>query len=596
MSLEVQGQPSPGPHAVGEAARRSRYCVACGAHHARPLFRDLVTCSACGMIYYPHRLAPEEVTRLYSEAYFGGAEYYDYLADRPVHEANFRARVRHLARWLPRGRHLLEVGCSYGFFLNLARARWRVRGCDIATEPCRYAREILGLDVLAGDFLEIPLARDEVDALCLWDTIEHLEDAEGYLARAADVLKPGGILALSTGDIGSWLARWQGPRWRQIHPPTHLWYFSRQTMRRTLDRFGFEMCWFRRIGLARSVGQIVYSLTSLKMRRALARPPVLHAERSGPAETLAQHFRPHDGRRPEARAYGHGPRGLPMMLLTRLTRARFDRSPAIVGGSPTSFPGGSSRPYLWGKLLLGLLPLALVLLLDADILRRRGVAGFVGSPDARFYVYQLHRMGELRGRWWELGSDALVGRPYPTAAAKHPGIYEGLDLLLPSAVTSRFLDPVANYLALLTLALACNGWVAALLAYRLTHSYRWSALAVVLITWNLSTGAHAGRSPAPAPFRLGPTRRLRLLPLPRHSNAAPGAAPGIGSGPGAAKLLLLRLFPGTRPRTPRAGRDHRRSAGPASRRVGYGGDLDLRPARRGPDLPRLDDRPPGGLG
>jgi len=178
-----------------------------------------------------------------------------------------------------------------------------------------------------------------------------------------------------------------------------------------------------------------------------------------------------------------------MMLLTRLTRARFDRSPAIVGGSPTSFPGGSSRPYLWGKLVLGLLPLALVLLLDADILRRRGVAGFVGSPDARFYVYQLHRMGELRGRWWELGSDALVGRPYPTAAAKHPGIYEGLDLLLPSAVTSRFLDPVANYLALLTLALACNGWVAALLAYRLTHSYRWSALAVVLITWNLSTGA-----------------------------------------------------------------------------------------------------------
>jgi hypothetical protein len=177
-----------------------------------------------------------------------------------------------------------------------------------------------------------------------------------------------------------------------------------------------------------------------------------------------------------------------MTILARLTRARLDRSPAIVGGSPTSFPGGSSRPHPWGKLVLGLLPLALVLLLEADILRRRGVAGFVGTPDARFYVYQLHRMGELRGRWWELGSDALVGRPYPTAAAKHPGIYEGLDLLLPSAITSRFLDPVANYLALLTLALACNGWVAALLAYHLTHSYRWSALAVVLITWNLSTG------------------------------------------------------------------------------------------------------------
>ncbi|MGC1717641.1 MAG: hypothetical protein WA746_01520, partial [Isosphaeraceae bacterium] len=43
---------------------------------------------------------------------FPGAEYLDYLSDRPVHEANFRRRVRQLKPWVPRGARLFEVGRS----------------------------------------------------------------------------------------------------------------------------------------------------------------------------------------------------------------------------------------------------------------------------------------------------------------------------------------------------------------------------------------------------------------------------------------------------------------------------------------------------
>src|SRR5262249_50710544 len=55
----------------------------------------------------------------------------------------------------------------------------------------------------------------------------------------------------------------QGPRWRQIHPPTHIWYFSLETLRRTLKRFGMDVIGWRYVGMMRSLGQIVYSLTSL---------------------------------------------------------------------------------------------------------------------------------------------------------------------------------------------------------------------------------------------------------------------------------------------------------------------------------------------
>ena len=247
-----------------------RPCLACGSAHATELYRGLVTCCTCGLIYFPRRLSPEQVRQLYGADYFQGQEYLNYLDDRPVHEANFRARARDLARWLPPGKKLFEIGCSYGFFLDVARRSWEVEGCDISPEPCRHAREQLGLNASCADFLDLPLQKGDADAFALWDTIEHLEDPEPYLGRIADLLAPGGLLALTTGDIGSWLARLQGPRWRRIHPPTHLWYFSRATMQRTLNRFGFEMVSFQHVGMARSIGQIVYGLTSLhKPRPAL---------------------------------------------------------------------------------------------------------------------------------------------------------------------------------------------------------------------------------------------------------------------------------------------------------------------------------------
>lgn len=241
---------------------RPRPCIACGGKEAAPLYDNLAKCADCGLIYYPDQVSRDEIVSLYDRTYFHGAEYYDYQGDRSIHEANFRKRILQLSPWVKPGSRLFEIGCSYGYFLNLAKQHWQVGGCDVAVEPCKHAQS-LGLNTHVGDFTDVPLNKGDVDAFCLWDTIEHLYAPDLYLRRMAQLLNPGGVLALTTGDIGSMLAKFQGPRWRQIHPPTHLWYFSRETMQRLLARFGFEMVSFRRIGLWRSLGQIVYSLTSL---------------------------------------------------------------------------------------------------------------------------------------------------------------------------------------------------------------------------------------------------------------------------------------------------------------------------------------------
>lgn len=116
--------------------------------------------------------------------------------------------------------------------------------------------------------------------------------------------------------------------------------------------------------------------------------------------------------------------------------------------------------------------------------------GFSQLPlrgDTSFYVYQLARVGELKGQWWKLGDDLLVGKPYPSAAAKHPGLYEGLDLLLLSSFSARLLDPLVNYHLMVLLVLLLNAWVAAALVSHATGSALWSCIAVLLITLNPST-------------------------------------------------------------------------------------------------------------
>ena len=74
------------------------------------------------------------------------------------------------------------------------------------------------------------------------------------------MLKPNGHLFITTGDIDSKLAKSQGSRWRMIHPPSHLQYFSKNTLTKLLNSKGFEVIDVKYPGYWRSLGQILHGL------------------------------------------------------------------------------------------------------------------------------------------------------------------------------------------------------------------------------------------------------------------------------------------------------------------------------------------------
>lgn len=243
------------------AASPRLHCAVCGSPGPfQSKWEILLSCPLCGLIFADQSMTEADIRRLYGKDYFTGSEYADYLGDKNALQRSFRLKLRRMTELAPQTRRVFEVGAAYGFFLELAQELWEAAGIDISEDAVAYGQDTLRLNVRQGDFLEAKIPPHHYDVFCMWDTIEHLMRPDAYIARIAELIAPGGSLFISTGDIASPVARRQGRRWRLIHPPTHLFYFSRSTLSCLLERHGFVVKEIQSIGTHRSLRQTVYSL------------------------------------------------------------------------------------------------------------------------------------------------------------------------------------------------------------------------------------------------------------------------------------------------------------------------------------------------
>lgn len=265
---------------VGERQGAALSCLVCGGQYQSSSLRGLFQCKSCGFISADLGIPDEVLQALYGEDYFHGQEYLDYAAEEESLRLNFNDRLRTLkpivADWPDAD--LFEIGCAYGFFLDEVKAQVRAAsGIDVSLDAVRYAVEQTGVDASYGDYLNFDLGR-KVDVIAMWDTIEHLKRPDLFIEKIAADLKPGGVVAITTGDIGSWNAWFRGGAWRMIHPPTHMHYFSVSTLSNLLVRNGFEIVHVSHPGNSRRIRSILYFIFALKMKRpalynALAKLP-----------------------------------------------------------------------------------------------------------------------------------------------------------------------------------------------------------------------------------------------------------------------------------------------------------------------------------
>jgi predicted Zn finger-like uncharacterized protein len=206
----------------------------------------VVRCPSCGLVFRATLPTRTELDEIYGQTYFGGGGavlregYLDYVGDADVHRTNARARLQRLAALVEPG-SLLDVGCAAGFFVDEAtRAGWTARGVDVSRPMVDWGRATLTADLRLGTLADVPQDREE-SCITMWDYLEHALDPRGDVEEAFSRLRAGGILALSTGDAGSLLARPSLRRWHLMTPRHHNFFFTRRTIRMLLETVGFEL-------------------------------------------------------------------------------------------------------------------------------------------------------------------------------------------------------------------------------------------------------------------------------------------------------------------------------------------------------------------
>lgn len=231
---------------------------------------DIVECPSCGLLFRAQLPSRAELEAIYDESYFSSAAgdtkgqgYLDYVGEGGLHRIAARRRLERLEQAIEPGR-LLDVGAAAGFFVDEAGSRgWEACGIDISPAMVRWGHEELGVELSVGDLQDLEPSPGRFDVVTMWDYLEHSRDPAADVARAGSLLRPGGLLALSTGDVATLVARLCGIRWHLLTPRHHNFFFSSRTISDLLVRNGFDVRSSGHPGNAYSIAYLAHKLRTL---------------------------------------------------------------------------------------------------------------------------------------------------------------------------------------------------------------------------------------------------------------------------------------------------------------------------------------------
>jgi len=237
---------------------RRRTCPNCGLRGRKPVLLNvrfarpgeapqrllLLRCPACTCPFYQDQKLPDYA----DEAMFARGRCTFYLQQG----AGLSLITRPLAQLQrPPGSRYLEVGCGFGFGLDFAvRAKGFVgTGLDPGL-VAGLGRELLGLDIerrLLGE--DEPALAQRFDVVMAAETIEHVPSPAGFVRTLRRVLRPDGVLVLTTPD-GDALQRETAPGGLVglLSPGLHLVFQTAASLRALLLEAGFRAVTLRRDG------------------------------------------------------------------------------------------------------------------------------------------------------------------------------------------------------------------------------------------------------------------------------------------------------------------------------------------------------------
>lgn len=187
---------------------------------------DLYRCRSCGIVYLGKYIESyDDSLYAYYQKYQGKnrSDIYNPLTRKSY------VQVLRLFETYGGGKSILDVGCGKGDFVDAALSEgYDIGGIELSQPAIDIAQEF-GLPVTKLDFFSGEIKNSSRDVLTMFEVIEHLPEPIKFLRRAEMVVKPSGLIYLTTPNFNSLDRRVLGPDWEVIHRE-HLTYFTPETL------------------------------------------------------------------------------------------------------------------------------------------------------------------------------------------------------------------------------------------------------------------------------------------------------------------------------------------------------------------------------
>ncbi|MFQ5904654.1 MAG: class I SAM-dependent methyltransferase [Candidatus Binatia bacterium] len=227
---------------------------------------DLERCPSCGLVATNPRPTREAISRYYPKTYYAyrpdplgwGSQIqgmilenlggYPAASKRPLMvriavralSALLGSHISYVLPYTERKGKLLDIGCGSGHFLSSARSLgWDTYGVEIDPGAAHLAIEN-GHTVAVGCGEELDYPGRFFDAVTLLQVLEHCHSPMNALLECRRVIKPTGVLIVSTPNFACGDREMFLDTWRNLDCPNHLFHFTPDTLVPMLANAGFK--------------------------------------------------------------------------------------------------------------------------------------------------------------------------------------------------------------------------------------------------------------------------------------------------------------------------------------------------------------------
>ena len=196
--------------------------------------RDALICPHCEHGWIENPASHGELEQIY-----GDLERWP--ATPPSKSLKFQMLGKELERLCPTKSKILDVGCGNGDFLFNLSEGWERFGIELGKNRAQMATKRARADVRADLIENVDFPNNYFDCITMFALIEHLLQPSQVLNKIHDLLKPGGIILVMTGDRTSKKALREKSDWYLYAPIEHFHFFSRESLKKILNDTGFDV-------------------------------------------------------------------------------------------------------------------------------------------------------------------------------------------------------------------------------------------------------------------------------------------------------------------------------------------------------------------